>query len=165
MSPRILLAPAVLGLLLAVPACGDDASPPAATAEDEQTVESQPPARPAVVVLEDKDEKKADLQLWVSNQSFVDDPVHLTVTIDGDVVVDDDFAVEGQHNWVSFSLQMPAGEHEIEVVADTGPTLEKTFVTPDSGDRRYALLDYWNYDDKQGRHLEWMIQKKPIYFM
>ncbi len=165
MLRRRLVAPALVGLLLAATAaCGDDASP-TTSVKDEPPAQGAPPARPQAVVLEGKDAEKADLQLWVSNQSFIDDPVHLTVRIDGDLVVDDDFAVEGQHNFVSFPLQLPEGEHVIEVEADTGATLEKTFVTPASGDKRYALVDYWNYGEKKGRHLDWMFQKEPIYFM
>lgn len=165
MKGQMILAPALVGLLLAATAaCADDASP-TTSAKDEPPAQGAPPARPQVLVLEGEEAEKADLQLWVSNQSFVDDLVHLTVLIDGELVVEDDFAVEGQHNWVSFPLQLSEGEHVIEVEADTGATLEETFVTPASGDKRYALVDYWNDDGKDGRHLDWMFQKEPMYFM
>ncbi len=47
------------------------------------------------------DEKQADLLLHVSNQSFEHTRVRLTVAVDGVTVVDGDFHVEDQHNWVS----------------------------------------------------------------
>jgi len=45
-------------------------------------------------------EGEPDLVLLVSNQSFDDPAATLTLTIDGQTVVDQEFDVEGQHTWV-----------------------------------------------------------------
>jgi len=44
----------------------------------------------------------ADLLLYVSNQSFKDENVRLKLAVDGVMVVDGEFRVEGQHHWIRF---------------------------------------------------------------
>lgn len=148
-----------VGVLAAVMAllatgCATDAlSPPPGT-----PAPSTPTSGPVGVVEEDQ----ARLLLWVSNQSFVDDPVRVTVHIDGVPVVDEDFAVEGQHNWVRFPVDLPPGEHELVAESDTGVQLTRTFTLPVKGPR-YAVMDYWNYPG-EGRRFTWRIQKNPFAF-
>src|SRR5262245_42667498 len=89
------------------------------------------------------DEAKADLVLYVSNQSFNDEAVRLTLTIDQVTVVDGDFHVEGQHNWIRFPLKLAPGGHEVTTESDSGATLRESFDL-----RRdmtsYAVIDHWN---------------------
>lgn len=92
------------------------------------------------------DEADADLTLIVSNQSFDDEEVRLDVTVDGVTVVDDDFHVEDQHNWVSFPLDLPPGGHEVQATSDSGATLRESFEVP-RDKPRYAVIDYWTEDD------------------
>lgn len=107
------------------------------------------------------DERGADLLLYVSNQSFDDERVRLTVEVDGVLVVDDDFDVEGQHNWVRFALAMPAGDHEVTASSDTGAVLDETFRVP--GDQpRFAVLDHWGEDGTAD--LTWSFHRKPVAF-
>lgn len=108
-------------------------------------------------------EDEAQLHLWVSNQSFVDDPVHLTVVVDGVEVVDEEFDVEGQHNWQLFPVTLPAGTHRLEVTSGTGATLVETFRTG-SARPRHAVVNYWNNEDRDGRFLDWLIQDEPVAF-
>jgi hypothetical protein len=110
------------------------------------------------------DEKDADLHLWVSNQSFADDPVEITVRVDGVEVVAQSFDVGSQHTWVLFPLDLPPGEHVVTAASDTGTELRREFRTPKDEDR-YAVLDYWNYEDKAGRHFSWSVQPDPVAFM
>jgi hypothetical protein len=113
----------------------------------------------AVVRIVDRD--RADLVLYVSNQSFDDEEVRLTVTIDGVTVVDGDFHVEGQHNWVSFPLAMPSGGHEITATSDSGATLKESFeVRRDK--TRYAVIDHWTEDGSV--ELTWLFQRRPVHF-
>jgi hypothetical protein len=49
--------------------------------------------------------------LYVSNQSFALDPVDIKVYIDGFLVVNRDFYVKGQHNWIRFQFQLGGGTH------------------------------------------------------
>lgn len=107
------------------------------------------------------EEEQADLVLWASNQSFDDEKVRLTVAVDGVTVVDGDFYVEDQHNWVSFPLSMPPGVHEITANSDSGATLRETFRVRDNK-TRYAAIDYWGEDDSA--ELTWLFQRQPIAF-
>lgn len=118
---------------------------------------SDPPADVRVV-----GEDEARLQLFVSNQSFVDDPVRITVSIDGIEVVDQEFVVEGQHTWVSFPLALPPGRHELVATSGTGARLTEQLRTGER--RRYAVINYWNYQDEDGRFLDWRIQDEPVAF-
>lgn len=92
------------------------------------------------------DEASADVLLYVSNQSFEDDPVRITVHLDGELLLEEDFAVEGQHNWVLFPLDLDPGDHHLRATSDTGVTMEETFSLPE-GERRWTVLDYWYYPD------------------
>lgn len=150
MKPAALVVLVVVGLLATGCAARDVVDPPAPVPAD-STVRLVP-------------EDRADLQLFVSNQSFEDDEVLVSVTIDGVELIARTFDVEGQHNWVLFSVELPPGRHDLEVTSDTGATLTETFRTPRSG-VRHAVVDYWYYaDDAQGRYFEWRIQDEPPAF-
>jgi hypothetical protein len=109
--------------------------------------------------------------LSVSNQSFADDPVRITVLIDGQPAVDDLFAVGSQHNWVTYQLDIPAGTHEVAMASDTGVTATATFETPTTG-QRYGVVNYWYYPpdpahpgaDVTPRSLEFSFAAEPIGF-
>ncbi len=75
---------------------------------------------PAVI-----DRPPPGVMLVISNQSYEDPDVEVTVTLDGEVVIDRSFAVEGQHTFTSYRLPLAAGEHELAVMADTGATHER----------------------------------------
>jgi hypothetical protein len=106
---------------------------------------------------------RADLHLWVSNQSFADEVVGLTVNIDGVEVVARQFAVAGQHNWILFPVRLPPGRHEIRARSDTGAVSRQEFTMP-AGERRYAVLDYWYHPGEEGRRITWRIQATPLTF-
>lgn len=105
-------------------------------------------------------EAQADLLLHVSNQSFDDEEVRLTVTIDGVTVVDGGFHVEDQHNWVSFPLTLSSGEHEITAESDSGATLRESFEVR-RGKTRYAVIDHWTDGTAD---LTWQFQRQPVAF-
>ncbi len=107
------------------------------------------------------EEEQADLVLYVSNQSFDDEKVGLTVAVDGVTVVDGEFHVEDQHNWISFPLSMSPGVHEVTAEADSGATLSESFQIP--GDKpRYAVIDHWTEDDSAD--LSWLFERQPVSF-
>ncbi|MBE7323511.1 hypothetical protein IEQ44_02435 [Nocardioides sp. Y6] len=142
----------VMALLIATAACGDR------TADAPEPAPEVTSGDSAVRLVEEED---ADLVLWVSNQSFDDETVTLVVEVDGVTVVDGDFAVEGQHNWIKFPLAMPAGEHEITAESDTGATLTETFRVP--GDApRYAVIDHWG--ESGSAELTWLFRRQEIAF-
>ncbi|MSY86082.1 MAG: hypothetical protein F2693_15385 [Actinobacteria bacterium] len=108
------------------------------------------------------DESEANFILYVSNQSFDDEQVRLAVAVDGVTVVDDEFDVEGQHNWVQFPLQLAPGSHEITAQSDTEATLRESFETPRGG-TRYAVIDHWtNRDDSA--FFTWRFQRQVMAF-
>jgi len=123
-----------------------------------------PPAHPEITSADAAvrlvTDAEADLVLYVSNQSFEDEVVGLTVTIDDVTVVDGDFHVEDQHNWVSFPLALPEGGHEITAESDSGATLHESFEVP-QGKRRYAVIDHWA--DGAAR-LSWQFYRQPVGF-
>lgn len=125
------------------------------------TLSAQPdPAPPAVRIV---DKEQADLHLWVSNQSFEDDPVTVTVRIDDTVVVDQPFEVGSQHNWILFPIEAPPGPHVLTAVSDTGAETRQSFTLP-GAERRYAVVDYGGPGDHGDRHLTWYIRSTPIAF-
>lgn len=112
-----------------------------------------------------------NVTLHVSNQSFADDPVHISVTIDGAVAVDQSFDVGGQHNWIPFDLELAPGPHEVIATSDTGVTSTFTLDVLASG-HKYAVIDYWYYPpdpkfpgaSQTPRSFEFMQSDEPIYF-
>jgi hypothetical protein len=109
------------------------------------------------------DEGEANLVLIVSNQSFDDEEVRLKVMVDGVTVVEGDFHVEDQHNWITFPLGLRPGGHEVTANSDSGAILRESFEVP-SNKPRYAVIDYWTEDDSQdtddpGVDLTWQFQR------
>ncbi len=117
--------------------------------------------RPVAAAVRPVDKADADLVLYVSNQSFDDEEVRLTATIDGVTVVDGDFHVEDQHNWVSFPLTLSSGGHEITAESESGATLRESFEVR-RGKTRYAVIDHWTEDGSPD--LTWRFQREPVVF-
>ena len=148
MSPRVSVF--LLAALLSVMGCAGTAGAPVPPSGDDKTIR---------IV----GEHQADLLLWVSNQSFIDDPVSLTVRIDDAELIAQPFHVEGQHNWLLFPIKVSPGRHLLTAESDTGAEVRKRFMSPESG-RRYAVVDYWNYEGDRGPHLSWTFQSTPVAF-
>ena len=107
------------------------------------------------------DEAEADLVLIVSNQSFDDEEVRLRIAVDGVTVVDGDFHVEDQHNWVSFPLSLSPGVHEVTAEADSGAAMNESFRVP--GEKtRFAVIDHWGEDESAD--LSWSFHRQPVGF-
>jgi len=104
--------------------------------------------------------EQADLHLEISNQSFRDDPVGLTVEIDGSQVLTGSFEVRNQHHRVRFPVRIPPGAHTLSVVSDTGASLRQPFRMPEIG-RRYAAIEYWNAAEDE-RHITWYLSARPL---
>jgi hypothetical protein len=145
--------------LLALASCGaaqgaDPTPAPDVTADD------------AAVKL--VDDSQADLVLIVTNQSFDDEEVRLRITVDDVTVVDDDFHVEDQHNWVYFALRLPDGGHEVVAESDSGAMLRESFELP--RDRTYyAIIEHWTEDDSAESDdapvaLTWELQRRAPAF-
>jgi hypothetical protein len=106
-----------------------------------------------------------EVKLWVSNQSFDDDPVRLTVSIGETRIIGDDFDVEGQHNWIAFDIHgLEPGVHTISAESDTGARFAGEFTVP--GDEpRWLVLDYWYYsNDPSGRRFSFRESDHAVAF-
>lgn len=87
------------------------------------------------------------LTLWVSNQSYVDKNVSLTVTLDGVVIIDRKFHVGDQHNHIEHRIRLDDGTHTISattVIDDLNVELSEEF-SIEPNQQRYAGLSYWHY--------------------
>jgi len=105
----------------------------------------------------------APFTLYVSNQSFEDATVKITVTIDGEVVIDQDFAVEGQHNWIEFTPALEPGDHTMTATSNTGAELTVDLVLPED-EPRWAVLDYWHAPEEGPRRFTFNISDEPLAF-
>jgi len=65
-----------------------------------------------------------NVTLVVSNQSFDIDPVDIEISIDGQVIAQDEFYVQGdqlpQHNWQQYHLRLNDGLHSLVVKSEKG---------------------------------------------
>lgn len=111
------------------------------------------------------DLEPGEVKLWVSNQSFGDDPVGLTISVDGTQIVLEQFHVEGQHNWIAFDLRgLKPGPHVLVASSDTGIEHVETFTVMED-EPRWLVLDYWHeLDDQKGRHFTFAEFDHPVAF-
>lgn len=105
---------------------------------------------------------RATFHLTVSNQSFREQRVAITVTIDGRRLIAQDFDVEGQHNFVDFAFDFPSGRHVLVATATQRTTHEVTFDLPPSG-KRYGVLQYWN-EGAEAPYFTWSFRAEPPVF-
>ncbi len=104
------------------------------------------------------------LHLYVSNQSTEIDPVAVRITVDGQVVVDQQFEALGLHNWILFELELTPGEHEVRAVApDAGAELVEAFLVEGE---QWAVIDFWaDPTGGEAPRFTWRIQGEPVYFL
>ncbi len=105
----------------------------------------------------------ADLHLWVSNQSFDDAQVQITVSVDGVEVVDAPFEVADQHNWQLFPVRLDPGQHVLRAVSDSGAEVERSIVIP-RGAQRYVVVNYWSQSDELPGRFTVDISDEPVAF-
>ena len=96
----------------------------------------------------------------VTNQSFDDPDVHITVSVAGQPFVDQNFPVMGQHHVVGFELSLAPGEHRLEVTSDTGVT-RRVPVTVSAQQPVYVHLAYWDYEDEVP-HFDALVRDEPF---
>lgn len=124
-----------------------DMAPPGSAAPARFTVTPGPP----VGQLQTEPDP-GEVKLWLSNQSFTDDPVAVSIVIDGEPAFDADLEVKGQHNWIPWEIGgLNPGVHTITARSDTGAEFTGTFTLP-AGEPRWVVLDYWyESGDAEGR--------------
>ncbi len=90
-------------------------------------------------------ESLVSFTLHVCNQSKAVSPIDIRIVIDGEVKIDEEFAVGRQLNWKSFEMTLPTGEHRIEAVSEKGEaTLDECFFL---AGKQEANLQYWYYPE------------------
>ncbi|MHC5077902.1 MAG: hypothetical protein ACYTHN_02710 [Planctomycetota bacterium] len=109
--------------------------------------------------------KKKNFILYVSNQSFKVDPVHILVFIDGKKVIDAEFHVKNQHNWVHHSFSLAKGTHKIVAKTKEGDAHLEKEITIEK--KHWAVIDFGAVH-KEGvvvkKYFSFLIQDKQIYF-
>ncbi len=157
------LMPGLVLLAAALVACGESGPasrtvPPSAPTSTEDANE-----RPTAT----EDGQVEPVTLHVSNQSFDDPSVDVSISIDGTVVVDRQFDVEDQHNWVEFDLALPAGEHDVVASSDSGVETTFTFTTEED-EPRWLVVDYWFSEeherDGEGGRFTFNVSDEPVGF-
>lgn len=93
------------------------------------------------------DQAVQPLIVRVSNQSFDDPDVELTASLNGVALFHQSFAVEGQHTVTLFGVDVPAGEHTLTVVSDSGAEVEQAFTLP-AGEQRWLVVNYGYADPR-----------------
>ena len=122
-----------------------------------------PPARgPATAPEQAVEEKEGNFTLYVSNQSFDQKAVDITVTIDGKRVAAQVFDVKNQHNWIDFTMNLPAGAHELRAVSAAGSAHLTTKFTTTA--RHWAVIDYWCCGEPDDPKFTFNLSDQPIGF-
>ncbi|MBN1430007.1 MAG: hypothetical protein JXB07_16680 [Anaerolineae bacterium] len=105
--------------------------------------------------------RSQNVTLYVSNQSFALSSIDIQVYIDDGLVVDQNFEVLNQHNWIKFPLALETGEHRLFASTTVGDaSISSTFVVTD---QLWAVLDFWHpvADDA---HFTFEAYDEPIVF-
>lgn len=99
-------------------------------------------------------------QPYVSNQSFASRGVDITVWIDDLRVIDQEFRVKDQHNWILFNVPLAEGSHALcaEVSAESAQ-LEMRF---EFEAEMWAVLEFWK--DEGTGFFTWKDADRPVGF-
>jgi len=108
--------------------------------------------------------KKGNFVFYVSNQSFAETPVDITVTLNGKKAVSQDFEVGNQHNWKKHTFKLAPGKYKLVAESKKGKAkFEKELEIKDK--KTWAAMDYWYYPKKDGKRFFTIhIQNNPIRF-
>ena len=115
--------------------------------------------RPAVETVDDassedqsqQSEQEPSVVLIISNQSFDDPAVDITVHAGGEAVVQGSFDVGGQHEYVSYDLALPVGPHDLRIESDSGAEYTES-IDVESDGTTYVTASYWGGGDPGPSH-------------
>ncbi len=136
-----------MSFVLLASACGTGAG----------SLRAQTPVQPTEDIRE---EGSLPFHLYVSNQSFASSKVNITVWVDGEKVIDQEFDVKGQHNWILFDLPLSAGPHRIRAEAAGEATVFEVDIKLEV--ETWAVLSFWK-DDGSG-FFTWSESDRPVGF-
>lgn len=93
-----------------------------------------------------KQDAHDNMTLLVSNQSFDVTPVDIKISIDGQVIVKDDFDVQGdqlpQHNWQRYHLRIEDGSHSLAAESKKGKAQER--ITFEVSGLHTVTIAFWH---------------------
>jgi hypothetical protein len=114
-------------------------------------------------MLQRFEEETLPLHLYVSNQTNTINPVAVRITLDGEVMVDQEFEFLDGHNWILLELQVAAGEHELRVFQpETGAEMVETF---EVDGERWAVVDFFaGPEESEAPQFTWIIKDEPVGF-
>lgn len=115
-------------------------------------------------MLQRLEETVLPLHLYVSNQTNTINPVAVRISLDGEVMVNQEFEYLDGHNWILLELEIVPGEHELLAVApEVGVELRENF---EMDGERWAVVDFWAepVGHGPGPRFTWLIQAEPIGF-
>jgi hypothetical protein len=102
------------------------------------------------------------LYLYISNQSFADPDVAISIMVDGKQVLSDTFDVRGQHHWVLFTLVLEKGAHTLTARAgghDADIDLAFTLDDPPT----WGVLNFW-FDEENGPRFRFYVSdERPVF--
>ncbi len=111
--------------------------------------------------------QEPNLVLIITNQSFDNPMIDITVTINGEQIVSQEFAVGDQHNFKVLRLRLPEGKNSIVASSTKGQaSITESFDLPS---KRWALL-WYDYNQKlidqgvrnAGRAFGFLLYDEPI---
>lgn len=112
--------------------------------------------------IEIVDRESCDLFLRVDNGSTIDNPLGLTLTIDGHEVAVWSLEYRHEHYSEKLPLRLEPGRHRLVASTDTGVSLERTFAVQAGGPKLHGMLSYYYCADEDGRVLDLGISSTPI---
>ena len=108
-----------------------------------------------------------EVHLYVSNQSFDDNPVNITIKIDGKERFNRECRVDGQHNWTLVEFKLSKGSHWIKAI-ENDHGIEKK-VSFSVHNEVWIVVDYWYYStlhyNPTQRDFTIDFSNEPVYFM
>jgi hypothetical protein len=107
-------------------------------------------------------EVPATVPVSLTNQSFDHPDAHITVAVDGEVVVDTVLPVGNQHHVVSYALPMEPGRHELVLTSDAGARHTEV-VEVVAGEPLYVFASHWTGEDSAPRpaHFDVGVDDEP----
>ncbi|WP_105615796.1 hypothetical protein [Vallitalea okinawensis] len=105
-------------------------------------------------------ESQAKLILMISNQSFYMDSVNLSIYVDEELLVEDTYLVEDQHNYRYYYIVIEEGDHEISVQYN-GEIIGKETIEIIDNKPTFVALSYWEEKDTEAT-VHFYVSDKPI---
>lgn len=109
-------------------------------------------------VYDSEAENQSNFIVILSNQSFENTKVNLTVFIDGNKLISQDCKTENQHTGYYYYYNL-VGTHIVKVMSDDGQEVQKT-ITFDENIPLWVMMSYWG--DGESAKIDFNIMDSPF---